>query len=176
MQKGSLEWSMSTRPQNTRFDIDAESVSTNVESLLHELDTVGRPEMTMDEDTDDVTAALTAALQTLFGDEEFAFDEAMVKANLESILVTLVALQEQGTHGKALMGDLARLFDAQLSPGTVYPSLHELEDQEVFRMHEMVRTKEYRLDDEDAARELVAEAMYQHLALGLFFQQALRRM
>jgi hypothetical protein len=167
---------MTARSQDARFEFDAESAPTNVESLLHELKTVGRPEMNMDQDADDVTAALSAALQTLFGDEEFQFDEEMVKANLESILVTLVALQEQGTHGKALMGDLATLFDAQLSPGTVYPSLHDLEDQDVFRMHEMVRTKEYRIQNDERAREIVAEAMYQHLAMGLFFQQALRRM
>jgi hypothetical protein len=169
---------MTARSQDARIDpdLDTETAPTNVESLLHELESIGTPEMSTDENVDDVTAALTAALEALGGEEEFAFDEAMVKSNLESILVTLVALQEQGTHGKALMGELARLFDAQLSPGTVYPSLHELEDQEIFRMHEMVRTKEYRLDDAEAARELVAEAMYQHLALGLFFRQALRRM
>jgi DNA-binding PadR family transcriptional regulator len=100
----------------------------------------------------------------------------MVKANLETILVTLVALQGQGTHGKALMGDLAELFGAQLSPGTVYPSLHQLDDDDVFEVYEMVRTKEYRVADDDAAYDLVAEAMYQHLAIGFFFQQALRRM
>jgi hypothetical protein len=165
---------MSAPSQDVRFE--PETARTSVESLLHELEAVGRPDTDDMDDDDDVAAALTAALETLFDDEEFTFDESMVKANLEPILVTLVALQGQGTHGKALMGDLAELFGAQLSPGTVYPSLHQLDDDDVFEVYEMVRTKEYRLADDDAAYDLVAEAMYQHLAIGFFFQQALRRM
>jgi DNA-binding PadR family transcriptional regulator len=74
------------------------------------------------------------------------------------------------------MSDLAGLFGADLSPGTVYPALHDLDDDELLRVHEMVRTKEYRIEDAEAAEAMVAEAMYQHLALGLFFYETLQRM
>jgi hypothetical protein len=73
------------------------------------------------------------------------------------------------------MTALAHQFDARLSPGTVYPSLHDLADEEVLRVLEMVRSKEYRVDDPDLARELLAGTMCQHLALGFFFREALGR-
>jgi hypothetical protein len=166
--------------------LDPEAAPTTVESLLHEIDSVGGPSTDQHSETDDsddsdddrdaVAAAAAVALESLGVDEEFAFDESMVKANLEPILLTLVALQERGTHGKGLMDDLARLFDAQLSPGTVYPSLHDLDEEDVLYVLEMVRTKEYRVDDDDAARARIGEAMRQHLALGVFFERTLRRM
>jgi hypothetical protein len=170
---------MTTRSQESLFE--TENALTSVESLLHELDTVGRPAALARTDGDEIpddpaSAALTVALQKLVEADGFQFDEGMVKQNLEEVLVTLVALQEQGTHGKSLMNDLSTLFDADLSPGTVYPSLHDLSDEEVLRVHEMVRTKEYRVDDEDCAREMVHEAMLQHLALGMFFHETLQRM
>ena len=169
---------MTTRSQDVPFDPEAESTPTTVESLLHELDSVGQPEARFapSEADDAVAATLAAALRNLVGDDEFAFDEGMLKQNLEPVLVTLVALQERGTHGKALMSDLAGLFGADLSPGTVYPALHDLDDEELLRVHEMVRTREYRVEDSEAAKTMIAEAMYQHLALGLFFYETLQRM
>jgi uncharacterized protein Yka (UPF0111/DUF47 family) len=35
-----------------------------------------------------------------------------------------------------------------------------------------VRTKEYRIDDDEDARDRIEEAMRQHLALGFFFYAA----
>lgn len=106
-------------------------------------------------------------------EEPFEFDEETVKQSLDELLLLLVAVGDGDTHGKGLMEDLSTLFGADLSPGTVYPRLHELEEQELLRMHELVRTKEYRLDDSDVARERIEEAMRQHLAMGSFFRAAL---
>ena len=83
------------------------------------------------------------------------------------------ARHEGGTHGKRLMDNLADLFGARLSPGTVYPRLHEMEAKETVTVHEMVRTKEYTIADEEGARQRVRHAMNQHLAVGLFLQHAL---
>ena len=58
-------------------------------------------------------------------------------------------------------------------PGTVYPVLHELEDEELLSVHELVQTKEYSIDDGEAAHEKLEASMGQHLALGLVFRQAL---
>lgn len=117
--------------------------------------------------------AVSAAIRTLFPDSDFRFDEAVIKQNLEEVLVLLVALRDGETHGKGLMGDIAGLFDSQLSPGTVYPRLHDLEEADVLLVHEMVRTKEYRISDDVEARRRVENAMCQHLALGLVFYEAL---
>lgn len=94
------------------------------------------------------------------------FDEALVKKNLEEILLLLVALHD-GTHGTELLSDLSRIFETQLSPGTVYPCLHDLEERDVLAMHAKVQTKEYSIDDEKYVRTTVERTMVQHLAFGL---------
>lgn len=118
-------------------------------------------------------AVLDSVTETLFDDGGFTFDDAIVKNNLDEILLLLVALRDGGTHGKGLMEDLAAVFDSRLSPGTVYPRLHDLEEDGVLQMQELVRTKEYRIDDEESTVDLVESAMRQHLALGFFFYTAL---
>jgi hypothetical protein len=116
---------------------------------------------------------LEHVVQSLFDGSEFAFDESTVKGNLEEILLVLVAHRSSNTNGKSLMGDLTAIFGTRLSPGTVYPQLHELEDDGVLRVQELVRTKEYEIDDPDALAERVSAAMEQHLTLGLFLRAAL---
>lgn len=114
--------------------------------------------------------------EQLFSERSFQFDESLVKHSLDELLLVLVALREDGTHGKGLMEDLAELFDARLSPGTVYPRLHDLEDDDVLEMHELVRTKEYRIADPDETRARIEAAMSQHLALGFVFYAALEEL
>lgn len=116
---------------------------------------------------------LENVLSGLFEGSEFVFEESTVKDNLDEILLLLVAHRASEAHGKSLMGDLATVFDTRLSPGTVYPQLHELEDEGLLRVQELVRTKEYRIDDEAELADRVAAAMEQHLALGLYFKAAL---
>lgn len=116
---------------------------------------------------------LEAVLGSLFPDEEFAFDEETVKSDLDELLITLVSMRDGETHGKGLIEDIAELFDATLSPGTVYPRLHELEESDVLEMQELVRTKEYRIGDREASRSRVEDAMRQHLALGFFLYSTL---
>jgi DNA-binding PadR family transcriptional regulator len=62
-----------------------------------------------------------------------------------------------------------------LSPGTVYPRLHELCDEDVLEQRELVKTKEYTLDDAEAAESSVAAAARQHLALGMVLRAALEK-
>jgi hypothetical protein len=112
------------------------------------------------------------ATRTVGAGRRFRFDEDRVKQGLDELLVALVGLREQDTHGKGLMWDLTELFDARLSPGTVYPRLHALEEEGYLESHELVRTKEYGLDDRDAAASEVARAGEQFLALGMFLQSA----
>ncbi|GAB3670820.1 helix-turn-helix transcriptional regulator [Halopiger thermotolerans] len=106
--------------------------------------------------------------------DDVRFDEALIKENLDEILLMLIALREE-THGKELLSDLTHLFDATLSPGTVYPALHDLKEEEVLAMHTKVRTKEYSIDDEAYVREAVEQTMRQHLAFGLLLYAFLAR-
>ena len=114
-----------------------------------------------------------AVTDQLFPGRRFRFDEELVKNSLDELLLVLVALRDGDTHGKGLMEDLSQVFDARLSPGTVYPRLHELEADDLLEMHELVRTKEYRIDDDEDTRTRIEDAMQQHLALGFVFYSAL---
>ena len=111
--------------------------------------------------------------EQLFPDRTFQFEEDLVKNSLDELLLVLVSLRDGETHGKGLMEDLSSLFNARLSPGTVYPRLHDLEEDGVLRMHELVRTKEYRIDNHEETRARIEAAMTQHLALGFVFYSAL---
>jgi hypothetical protein len=116
---------------------------------------------------------LEEVLEGFLPEDEFAFSEETVKGDLGEILLTLVANRSSETNGKRLMEDLGRVFDADLSPGTVYPQLHDFEEEGLLERHELVRTKEYQLDDVEACRERIAEEMRQHLVLGLLYHRAL---
>ncbi|MFD1568419.1 helix-turn-helix transcriptional regulator [Halolamina litorea] len=119
---------------------------------------------------------LDRVLKTLFDDPGFEFEEQTVKENLEEILLVLIAHRSSNTHGKSLMGDLTAIFGTRLSPGTVYPQLHELEAAGALRVQELVRTKEYQVEDEQVLRDRVTATMEQHLAFGLFLQAALEEL
>ena len=125
----------------------------------------------VERELDELMAEVNAALPT----EDVQFDEAIIKENLDEILLMLIALHEE-THGKELLSDLTHLFGAQLSPGTVYPSLHTLEEEDVLSMHAKVRTKEYSIDDEEYVRATVERTMVQHLAFGLLLYAFLPRL
>lgn len=127
--------------------------------------TEDQPEQRAEEMLDDI-------IDTLFLDSGFEFDERLVKQSLDELLMTLIAMRTGNTNGKAMMADLTRLFDSQLSPGTVYPALHEMETDGTLEMFELVRSKEYRIDDREAAAGRVTAAARQHLALGAFLYAA----
>lgn len=163
---------MTTRRNDDRIEIDAD---ISVESLLTEItahtgeDDSGQ--LTCDESSAHRTQSrpqevLSYALSTLFSDTDFRFSEDVVKQNLDEVLLMLIALREDGTHGKGLMDDLGIHFQSRLSPGTVYPRLHDLEERGLLDRQEMVRTKEYLIADDDQVRAHLEHAMAQHLTLG----------
>ena len=153
-----------------------------VESLLRELEEFERIDADRsgtddpgfwDDDRDRPREVLSIVMNNLFPDTDFRFDEDLIKQNLDETLLLLITLRSSGTHGKGLMDDLARLFDAHLSPGTVYPQLHQLEEEGLLRMQEKVRTKEYHVGDDREVRARLERSMSQHLALGYAIYLAL---
>ena len=55
----------------------------------------------------------------------------------------------------------------------MYPVLHDLEEEGLLSVHELVQTKEYSVKDSEATAELLRHGMEQHLAVGLILQRAL---
>lgn len=143
--------------QSTTFDISIGSGGESTPDVERELE--------------ELMEQVNSALPT----DDVQFDEALIKENLDEILLMLISLHGE-THGKELLSDLTHLFGAQLSPGTVYPSLHALEESGVLSMHTKVRTKEYSIADEAIVRSTVERTMVQHLAFGLLLYAFLPRL
>jgi len=116
---------------------------------------------------------LSETADSINGGEELHLDDGMVKQSLDELLVMLIALRSTDAHGKGVMSDISRFFGTKLSPGTVYPALHDLEEADVLQVHELVQTKEYSIGETEAAREQLREGMRQHLAMGFLFQHVL---
>ncbi|MFP8889709.1 helix-turn-helix transcriptional regulator [Natrialbaceae archaeon A-CW2] len=166
---------MRENPPNTKSVLEqfTSTAAANGQSEQYEI-TIGASQDTtrdVERELDELMEQVNGALPT----DDVQFDEAIIKENLDEILLMLISLHGE-THGKELLSDLTHLFGAQLSPGTVYPSLHSLEDEDVLSMHAKVRTKEYAIDDEDFVRATVEQTMVQHLAFGLLLYAFLPRL
>jgi DNA-binding PadR family transcriptional regulator len=109
----------------------------------------------------------------LYDERTLSIDEGLVKQTLPELLTALVRLRTGESNGTGVMDDLEEYFDADLSPGTVYPVLHDLEEEGLLSVHELVQTKEYSVEDSEATAELLRHGMEQHLAVGLILQRAL---
>ncbi|SDR38574.1 helix-turn-helix transcriptional regulator [Natronobacterium texcoconense] len=118
---------------------------------------------------------LIAHVDSVVPVDDITFDEDLVKENLDELLLLLIALHEE-THGKELLSDLSHLFDATLSPGTVYPRLHELNEADILAMQAKVQTKEYSIEDEAYVQQAVEQTMVQHLSFGLLLYAFLTRL
>lgn len=116
----------------------------------------------IDREIDDLVRSVRGALPI----DELYLDEALVKNNLDDLLLVLIGLHGE-THGKELMSNVARLADVQLSPGTLYPVLHELEEEGYLTMRKKVRTKAYSIADEEAVQAKLERSMVEHLGFGI---------
>jgi len=66
-----------------------------------------------DETPEEVMTAVTGDAV----DADVAFDEDLVACGLDELLLSLVALRDDGTHGTGLIEDLGGLFDVEPSRG-----------------------------------------------------------
>ena len=127
-----------------------------------------------EEDPAAVTAEiLNETARSIEDADRLRVDHGLVTQSLEELLLMLVGLRTNDASGKGIMEDLDRFLGAQPSPGTVYPTLHDLEERGLLDVHELVQTKEYLIDDEGAAAQALREAARQHRAMGQLFQRAL---
>jgi len=118
---------------------------------------------------------MSAVAEDLLGEDtqNVGVSEELVTQSLDEILVALIALRDDETHGTGLMEDVGALFDVEPSPGTLYPRLHDLESAGTLARHDLVQTKQYSIRDGEDASDRVERAMYQHLTVGLFLHAAL---
>lgn len=155
--------------QDAASNVDSETI----DRLRAEISADGDSPSTAPETAQQADRFVSEVVENYLQDPEFQFEESTVKANLEEVLLTLVAHRSTETNGKRLMDDLARVFDTNLSPGTVYPQLHDFTEDGILEQHELVRTKEYHVANREEVSERLETEMRQHLALGLFYHQAL---
>jgi DNA-binding PadR family transcriptional regulator len=74
-------------------------------------------------------------------------DEGDIVAHLDMVLLLLIAVRGE-VCGKELLQDLRRTFGVDLSPGTVYPHLSDLQDSGELTSRELKQRKLYSLADE----------------------------
>ena len=123
--------------------------------------------------TDSSEEIVANVREQLSGERTFRFDEDLIKESLDDLLLVLIALKDGGAHGKGLMSDLANHFDAHLSPGTIYPRLHDLKEEGLLEVHELVKTKKYSIADTERARRRIERTLQHHIAIGSVFQASL---
>lgn len=141
--------------------------------LIEEHNTrVGSSTAVEQSDSGPLETLLDTALASIGADSSFEFDSQLVTRSLDEVLLALIAIRERDTNGNALIQDLDELFDSRVSPGTVYPTLHEMDDEDLLEMFELVQSKEYRIADSGQATDRIEAAAQQHLALGVFLHRA----
>lgn len=104
------------------------------------------------------------------------FDRSFVTDNLESILLLFVSLKDDDTHGMGLIREIDAVFGVELSPGIVYPKLHDLQEEGLVRNQELVHTKAYEVTDESTTASRIDDATRQHLVLGFLYARALQEL
>lgn len=155
--------------QSTQSDITATEQDSRNQTATRSDETVDGIRLLPDQD---VELFYRRARRKHAPADSFRIDDDMIKNNLDELLLALVANREAETNGKMLRRDLSTLFNSHLSPGTVYPSLHALEEDDLLSIHELVQTKEYNIADNESVIEQLEGAMQQHLLLGELFRQA----
>jgi hypothetical protein len=149
-----------------RTATDRRTGSERIDRLLTEVETAPGEAAPGDEPSRSSARQTREAVAETLSVGQFRFDEGLVKENLEETLLFLIASRQSGSHGKQLMDDLASTFDAHLSPGTVYPALHDLHDGGLLERYENVRTKRYDIAKPGSVGERLGDAARQHLLLG----------
>lgn len=114
--------------------------------------------------------------QQLFGAQldQVDISDAQVKDSLQELLIAFVAVSETDTHGKRLMNDLSNALGTNVSPGTMYPELHGLNEEGIFEQYELVRRKVYEIGDEQSAKEQLLESVQAHFLIAQILYAAVQ--
>ena len=94
-------------------------------------------------------------------------DRAFASEYLDELILAIL-LRRGELNGMEVIREFSRLFNIQFSPGTVYPHLHSLEGDGLLACRECVQTKEYSIDDSEAAQDRIDSALAQMSRLSTF--------
>jgi hypothetical protein len=94
-------------------------------------------------------------------------DRSFVSEYLDELIIAILFRCEEA-NGMEIIREFTHRFGVQFSPGTVYPHLHSLKDEDVLVCRESVRTKEYSIDDPEAAAAYLDSTLTQLSCLEQF--------
>lgn len=118
--------------------------------------------------TSDVTVRAAVSVEELGVSGEVV--ERFVKDDLELIVLSLIA--NAPMCGTDIIRTVHRHFNVLVSPGTIYPLLHELEEKKLLKCEEKVKMKIYRLVD--GSEEKVRKILSEHARAKEFMSRFLR--
>jgi DNA-binding PadR family transcriptional regulator len=87
-------------------------------------------------------------------------DRSFVSEYLDELIIAILFRCDEA-NGMEIIREFTHRFGVQFSPGTVYPHLHSLEDEGILACRESVQTKEYRIDDPEAAAAYLDSVLFQ---------------
>lgn len=96
-------------------------------------------------------APLTDDASTTMGrwvdsDQLHTVRDEIVTEYIDEILLLMIGMRN-GACGKELLEDVRRVFNTDLSPGTVYPHLTDLADSGTIEVHRLRKSKVYKISD-----------------------------
>lgn len=148
------------------------STDSNIAEELREV--LGRDDVDPKAEADRVDTVLADALGATAADE---LPKPVVRTSLPAVVLALLEIRDGERHGKALLEDFERAFGHQFSPGTVYPVLHDLDDDGVLTLFERdTAEKNYEFEDSEAAYTRIEQRAEQHAALARFLHASLEQL
>jgi hypothetical protein len=94
-------------------------------------------------------------------------DRSFVSEYLDELIIAILFRCDEA-NGMDIIREFTHRFGVQFSPGTVYPHLHSLEDEGILVCRESVQTKEYSIDDPEAAAAYLDSVLSQLSCLEQF--------
>lgn len=101
-----------------------------------------------------------------------SLNRSVANEYLDELILALL-LRHEEANGMDIIREFAHLFGVQFSPGTVYPHLHALAEEDVLECRECIRTKEYRIADREEAEAYLESAVSQLSCLETFLETTL---
>lgn len=100
-------------------------------------------------------------------------DRSFVSEYLDELIIAILFRCDEA-NGMDIIREFTHRFGVQLSPGTVYPHLHSLEAEGVLLCQERVQTKEYSIDDSEAAAAYLHSVLSQLSCLEQFVSSTMQ--
>jgi hypothetical protein len=94
-------------------------------------------------------------------------DRSFVSEYLDELIIAILFRCDEA-NGMDIIREFTHRFGVQFSPGTVYPHLHSLEEEGILVCRESVQTKEYSIDDPEAAAAYLDSVLSQLSCLEQF--------